>query len=1652
MRKLLKKLQKDISLLLVVALLFGCLPQNAMMASAMEAKDANQKQEEIAEEENLQKEEAGEISVPGIQLQAETDYTVTVSGNSEMYTFDGAATVSAGSDYSFTVTAKEEYAVTKVEVAVGEADPEVLTAGEDGKTYTVNKDLVTTNLTIIITATANESGSVSGNVSGNGSGSVSGNVSGNESGSVSGNVSGNESGSVSGNEPTVSENTEYTVTKPVAAEGFTFRGEEKVSKGQDYTFSVSGQEGYTISKVEMKIGEGEAQLLTAEEDGTTYIIEASKITGDFTILVTVAEIPRPAKQLQFIDNAEHATFTVAEAAGVSKAENSETTYNIAQETEFISFTVTMTGNYYPKIILRDGELPNPQAVIGENTTSYTYTITYGDLVEGNNQIIIEEEADGTKVKVKVDNFSAVALSAVAEGKYIFNNSNGDYTLTEDGGAVYTVIVPEGTEVTFIAGLKENYQGRYEFSSAATTVDGKVKNEKVKATGFSFTVKAKDHTETLIKTQEIYWLNLSVSTEAGFRSLEAVKNVYTVEAGKTYLAEVFRGEERMPLKNVVVSSKNGSTAGISETMGTQGEVGFYTTAKADGGKKLKASIETMEGKKLDFQFNVLPELKAIKINGKANAEVKLPIRSTAEYSLAIDPAKAVIDWEQVIIEGEVTGEDAPFLAELTEEGKLRVSVLTTEAGKTGKLFLKYPDVESPVAILSVTATEPSWTTKAPTVKVESTDAHGVTLSLKTAGVAPYQWGEYFYKVILSQTYSMSGNTTYGPETVKYIPYENATGPVQIDIYNRFYDGYYDDYGNYYVEENYGSYSGGKYKIDVQLIQIQPGRNLGGEGNEENNVLLFKSKLTTKKNVAIKPYYFEDKLSVKKATTTLYVGQKDVKIGTAVFGKKTTQKEIWAYLGSYIESPDYVQVTTDEDGNIYASVSENAIPGDYYTVKVLPKAQEQTYAKAVDIKLKVVPNITDIQVSIPETIYKPVNKTASFKAQLAYNNGSNYQPKTKKVVWSIYDNPNAAGDPVDSKLMTVKNGQVTIAKNYILTGRDTYYLCAKAADYAGNPVMGIAEFTITNKPMEMGEAVIVRQNGSEYHRIAGSGDTVETPKLEHATFVVLKKGVEKKDVYSAEDILSFKESEVTYTSSNSSVLRFIGGGRLYPFKLAKNIKLTAAATDGSKTKAVLEKLTLTYQKTEGMGLNIRKAKFRDAGILYGDVLLSGTEAGKTATVQAEHDFLFWASVVDSENNAVSYTNHKLVVSGGKVINLNSANGGYMIVATKPEVIVKIIDKSVTPNVTKEYKLVNTAYKSGKTPIVKTKDKPMAYQTQTRVTYDVTFPQGVSYDMVSVTVDRNQMMKNSNDMRHLYLQAAGMKSGTIGEPMSISDNQITLNFDTPWNEGQSSWYPIMEGSYKLNFVFGNRNEAGEFVAESKPVPVTLKVGKQTYTANKNTQAKLTANYNVKFKETNEFMLTLTEKNHKILEVGSLLSANVKGKSNYFTSYFQLAYDYDESGVMHQATPGKIVLLSPYSSVPKTKYTGYVSYVRCQAPNGNEYYLFDVPITVTIQDSPAPTITTENITFSAGNYGAKSLKFKRDQKEIAIEYYYAADDNFNIEMNYDQYGTLMIMPKDTTGIKPGTYDVTVWVTDADTAAGLLYDSNKDKIGSKVTFKVTVE
>lgn len=381
-------------------------------------------------------------------------------------------------------------------------------------------------------------------------------------------------------------------------------------------------------------------------------------------------------------------------------------------------------------------------------------------------------------------------------------------------------------------------------------------------------------------------------------------------------------------------------------------------------------------------------------------------------------------------------------------------------------------------------------------------------------------------------------------------------------------------------------------------------------------------------------------------------------------------------------------------------------------------------------------------------------------------------------------------------------------------------------------------------------------------------------------------------------------------------------------------------------------------------------------------------------------------------------------------------------------------------KIYALKNSYIKSSEAPKITATGKIISNRSVTEVTYNVTFPKDTRYTAAYVTLDQNKLY--SGDYKYVNLQNAGTKDEgkVLGVPLDISqDGTVVLSFSSG-SYGDNNYAPIYDGSYQLNFIFGDKDPvSGSFIAKTKAAAVTMKVVKPTSLPAVK-PAKLNTSYSLKVKVSSQVELSLNNKNHKIIEVGMLFNVNIKGKSNDFTNYFKSPTEWNNERQMYvnKQNNSKIDLIYRFDRIPTTKYEGYVSHVRCQDEYGREYYIGNTKISIAIKDSK-PVYKTEpgSLIFNMGDTGAKEITFTKgagaNLSKLNIASFHMDNPYFNVEKLDlgDGEVRVEISLNKSVSVPRGNHILDLWVTDIESGVqGANPGTHKD-VGTKVSIDINV-
>ncbi len=830
----------------------------------------------------------------------------------------------------------------------------------------------------------------------------------------------------------------------------------------------------------------------------------------------------------------------------------------------------------------------------------------------------------------------------------------------------------------------------------------------------------------------------------------------------------------------------------------------------------------------------------------------------------------------------------------------------------------------------------------------------------------------------------------------------------------------------IELNCGLIEDGQewtYDITAFIIQVTDDTEFTGEALESMCVGMSGAEVVN--NVPVIPYY-ESKITLSSVKTTIYTTQQNIAVAKIKFGKNTTEKgNIKVEDTTYSGDGALAFSMIDENYNVYVSAGNNTALGKH-VMKVTADAPQYAQGASATITVNVVQGIEEgmLSMTVPaDKLYKAENKAASLTFKIQYNKDSftDKLPSRKKVTWEVLSpdfTPFDADDNLYGKI-SIKNGVVTVKKDFAVSdiaSENTFVVKAAAADFTGNTVsIYSGQIEIVPEVEAFGEVVILQtDNAGNGYVSARSNTNITADKLGYVR--VLKADAPMQDMYTAEELSrwSFEPRYLTYQSSNK-VMTIDKDGKVTVSKPAKNLKITVKANDKSNRRAVLNKLTVTYDFPVEIALKIDLVNSDDSLTSVGEISSSNTEY----FVPTKADSCYKLTVVkrngeaDSWSEIDSYVDFAISVKSGNVIKTEGTYKQTRIVrTTKEKFTISLTDKSSKKKVI--YTITNSNYPKGKNPKLATKDKlkALSYESEQNVTYSIKKNGSFTYDYagkyVLVTLDTAEKYKNDKQQER-YNAFERVVTG-LGY-QSVNEGTVNFNFATRSDK------PLPAGTYKLWFTFGTIDGSGQFVPDTKAVAVslkaqTVKIQKGSYTPN--------TTYSMSVKEGGKVNLSGKGKNYiaDTITYTNVKNAIVKGNANGFRTYFEL--NGNMICLKNNLTEEQVDYIM--SSAAKDDWTGYVDYTVMLANTDGTYSkksgTFKVAITM---KNTVRKFTIPSMNASDTNKTVKASVYANGKRTEII---HAASTGGSYQVTCDGTSALTFTPK-TGSAKPkgGENKVTVYV-----------------------------
>ena len=1461
----------------------------------------------------------------------------------ETYNEETQMTVTENQDFKFKLTAETFYKVAEVK-----AGTTTLTADKDG-VYTIEK--VTAATTIAVTTDLDEK----------------------------------QCNSVTVTLDTASDARSATATLTVKNQLETIEMNAEVGTavlvpGEDVLVNITPKNGYKITKVNKK------DVTPDEDDKVTQEVTFSNKKATVTV-TTEAKASESENTITFANSTRHMTYKVTGDKKVTPVAGQTDTYQSAAGSQRLQFTVTANGSYKPTVKQSSSKEDEAEVTLTASKTTATKTgATYDYVVPtslfekgADYTFTITEEEDNRKFTLS-GNLADVQISASKDGQKITLTNGTD----DDGAAILTYPTLLNDTVAFQISAKDGAILKAVTSQVGE--NGKATAAKITNGVANVEIKATDDVTIKIETDDQYTASALMNEDGSKVSItDPKKNVYGVSYNGKYKASVTKGAATPT--NVVLSEikvldgKNevkpkDAGAPFTSITGDNNNVASIDLSKADGveGRTLTLELyttvvtgdEAKSEKVASYTMAVSVAANDIKIDKKADAAATQTIDTTKTYTVTaakgVDLSKlvATVEDDNGIIATEAAdvndgdggedgdGNDNGDLSRAAgdklveyKDGKLTVTLAAAKGltDKTAKITIAEEGAvaDAPKATLTITAADLiTSSTKAPTVKmVAATDvSFKLTLSAKTEQA---ENGKLYYKV----TTQKASESESGNSITTYVEKKNDSQTAEVMVTNG----------------SYGSGEEASYTVKASLVHASEAvTNIHTLADDKN---LGESQASKSQTLKTQTPAYEDKLKLKKINATVITGQQNVEIAEPQFSKYTTYLSLADNAAVQdISYPDWgtLNVAVNGQGKIIASATEDTAIGKH-KIKVTAAAANGAYASVATIDITVVRGIHDLRVDVPSTnLYKAAKKPAKVKATVVYNEDvySNSVPKNKKVTWDIVDadENELAENSYLKKMVSVKNGTVTVDKNFIIdpendaqhtfvikvTADNSKTFAGKESD--GSDVVGYSDpITITATGEDI-KKIVIKQGDDTKASPTGTKDPckVHASDINWGEVVVLDSNDNEIDL-----------SLLTLKSSNQKSVAVDAEGQIEVNKVGK-VKLTATAKDGSNNKAELS-LDIINDETDGKDLSLEIVPahyeydewsswaevdadgWNDDKVIYNPSKPNGKEISNL-TYDASTTPLVAVQVqqkgTDDEwySEAPDFANIKLSVSGGKIVE-QWGNMTYIAVNAQKATI-KLTDASQKPAVTKEFVLNSTG--ASTKPAFKALNKLHSQGTVEEQTADIEvtkLPADIPTTDLVAKVEVDWSAKNTKNEYDLY-DFAGMLKDYY--PVTITDNKgsFTLNFDSK----EEKIY-LNQKSYKLTVTLGTQTTTGEgdeevttFTAKTLPTSMTVSV---------DSAKKFT------FKPTTSYTLTTKDAKAGALLTGkasitdydvewdtTLQNLNTKGVTNSFTKYFEVV-----NGTIQLKTGETF-------PTNKADCTGYITYTA--TATSNYYNVKEISDTVKI------------------------------------------------------------------------------------------------------------
>lgn len=1015
------------------------------------------------------------------------------------------------------------------------------------------------------------------------------------------------------------------------------------------------------------------------------------------------------------------------------------------------------------------------------------------------------------------------------------------------------------------------------------------------------------------------------------TLKIVNGIYYVEIGKTYYPTITYGDrEATILSGTIKNGRNEANTKFdlkSEDDDEYDDKDSYYKEESNGnsfvpdfddaGKTLTVTLQVADAdgknqKDVSFKIYVRPEVRKYTVSGVKNKVLTQEAGGVQEYTIKSGTKNATEKYDVSLHDANTENRisDSVIKAYINDDGHLVIDTTSADGGECVEALIWVRGSNSENIV--VTSPDDMFTIKVsdvklpkPTVKFASSDDVSLTLSLAAKNVADRE-NKVFYAVtvtpqsVQNKTIPAGISDKIGESKTFYVRKSGASQTVKLPV----------------STAKVGNGEAWKFNVTAKLVYVSTA--VDEDEVDENgfaNAVYFEGDKTpasasataTLKNLATKNPYYEMNLKVKQNNKTkkVYAGQTNVVLGTVQFSKNTTftsYEDVTVTDGlSRFGRGCGLDMCIDENGNIIADIPEydgtNRQLVGTHTIQVAAPAPDGTKGATAEFKVTVQQGIWNIEiVEDAYTLYKGYKKAGSMKFNLIFNCGE--KTSSTKVTYEIVDE---YGEPLtpDNRLygmVTVKNGVITVNKNYVVSAEESeniFYFKVTAADYDGNTTHAVsAGIEITSEMAKIKDLVLVTWDSNKhvYRVVASDGDSISVSDASDAFFVAVSKKKETYVDYYEEFVpVTIKSSSKAITVSRDEYNN-TGHNVFTGIVPQKNVTFTATAADGSG-QTVKMKINIVPDGSLGFQINGLPGTTgtSDTQIRFSDAEHTRTidytgGYGSIVTVKL-FDYPDAASGSGNSVSNLSAYSCKLSVKNATIVSSNS--GVYRILLDKQDAQVILTDNSRKTDKTLTVKFHNTCVESGQVRVTanSTLEGDFIQYTRKEELPYVEFHVGEEYAGKQLVVNYIRSEYKKNVSNYDYWQSCKLP---IGEALDIDENgNVKVQLYAYWysyseGSGDGFGYTDMKaGTYKFAVSVLDSAASGGSTF-SKASTVSIKVSNATHQA-----FKPATSYTIGKGIGAWTALTAIPDDAYSGSYLYLQNAIVNGQGNHFGDYFELVCD---------------------------------------------------------------------------------------------------------------------------------------------------------------------